>query len=40
MPKQMFQSMPIAFTQVKVVNTSENLLGKNIQIVNSLCQGE
>ena len=35
-PKQMLQRLPIAFTQVKAGNTSENLLNQIRQIVYSL----
>ena len=35
-PKQMFQRLPIALTQVKTDNTSENLLNENRQIIYSL----
>ena len=35
-PKQMLQRLPIALTQVKADNTSENLLNKVHQIIYSL----
>ena len=35
-PKQMFQKLPIALTQVKSDNTSENLLNEIRQIIYSL----
>ena len=37
-PKQMFQRLLIALTQVKTDNTSENLLNENRQIIYSLYQ--
>ena len=36
-PEQMLQRLPIALAQVKVGNTSENLLNKIRQIIYSLC---
>ena len=35
-PKQMFQRLPIALTQVEASNTSENLLKEITQIIYSL----
>ena len=35
-PKQMLQRLPIALTQVKAGNVSENLLNEIIQIICSL----
>ena len=35
-PKQMLQSLPIAFAQIKTTNTSENLLNEVHQIIYSL----
>ena len=35
-PKQMLQRLPIAFTQVKAANTTENLLNEIRQIIYSL----
>ena len=37
-PEQMLQRLPIALTQVKVGNTSEDLLNKIRQIIYSLCR--
>ena len=37
-PEQMLQRLPIALAQVKVGNTSEDLLNKIRQIIYSLCQ--
>ena len=37
-PKQMFQRLPIALSQVKAGNRSENLLIEIRQILYSLCQ--
>ena len=34
-PKQMFQRLPITLTQIKAVNTSEDLLNEISQIDNS-----
>ena len=34
-PKQMLQRLPIVLAQVKVVNTSENLLNEKCQIIYS-----
>ena len=37
-PEQMLQRLPIALAQVKVGNTSEDLLKKIRQIIYSLCR--
>ena len=37
-PQQMLQRLPIALAQVKVGNTSEDLLNKIRQIIYSLCR--
>ena len=37
-PEQMLQRLPIALAQVKVGNTSEDLLNKIRQIIYSLCR--
>ena len=39
-PKQMFQRLPIALTQVKASNTSENLLSERRQVIYSLHWGK
>ena len=39
-PKQMLQRLPIALAQVKVGNTSENLLNEIRRIIHSLCQAK
>ena len=39
-PKQMLQRLPIALTQVKAGNTSENLLNEIRQIIYSLYQAK
>ena len=39
-PKQMLQTLPIALTQVKTGNNSENLLNEMRQIVYSLYQSK
>ena len=39
-PKQMLQRLPIALTQVKAGNTSENLLNEISQIIYSLYQAK
>ena len=39
-PKKMFERLPIAFAQVKVRNTSENLLTEIRQIIYSLHQAK
>ena len=37
-PEQMLQRLPIALAQVKVGNTSEDLMNKIRQIIYSLCR--
>ena len=37
-PEQMLQRLPVALAQVKVGNTSEDLLNKIRQIIYSLCR--
>ena len=39
-PKQMLQRLPIAFAQIKAVNTSEKLLNETRQIIYSLYQAK
>ena len=39
-PKQILQRLPIALSQVKAENTSENLLNEIRQIVYSLCRAK
>ena len=39
-PKQMLQRLPIAFAQIKAVNTSEKLLNEIRQIIYSLYQAK